>query len=46
VKSVFKTMGYKNVKWISFTGVKSVSHDRRVKWLKQLESRFENRYAS
>lgn len=40
VKSVFKTMGYKNVNWISFTSVKSVSHEKRVKWLNELENKF------
>lgn len=40
VKSVFKTMGYKNIKWISFTSVKSVSQQKRVKWLNDLEKRF------
>jgi putative NADPH-quinone reductase len=40
LKSVFKTMGYKNLSWISFTSVKSVSQHKRVKWLKNLESRF------
>lgn len=40
VKSVFKTMGYKNVSWISFTSVKSVSQEKRVKWLNELENKF------
>lgn len=40
VKSVFKTMGYKNVDWISFTSVKRVSQKKRVKWLSALENRF------
>jgi putative NADPH-quinone reductase len=40
VKSVFKTMGYKNVNWISFTSVKRVSHEKRVKWLNELENKF------
>lgn len=40
VKSVFKTMGYKNVRWISFTAVRSVSQARRVKWLTDIENRF------
>lgn len=40
IKSVFKTMGYKNLRWISFTSVKRVSHERRVKWLTDLENRF------
>lgn len=40
VKSVFKTMGYKNVNWISFTSVKSVSQEKRVKWLNELENKF------
>ena len=40
LKSVFKTMGYRNLKWISFTSVKSRSDEKRVKWLSDLESRF------
>jgi NAD(P)H dehydrogenase (quinone) len=40
LKSVFKTMGYKNLHWISFTSVKRVSHTKRVKWLTELENRF------
>lgn len=42
IKSVFKTMGYKNVNWISFTSVKIVSQEKRVKWLQRLEKRFSN----
>ncbi len=40
LKSVFRTMGYKNLNWISFTSVKRVSHQKRVKWLNDLENRF------
>ncbi|WP_028980429.1 NAD(P)H-dependent oxidoreductase [Sporocytophaga myxococcoides] len=40
LRSVFKTMGYKNVNWISFASVKSVSQEKRVKWLADLESKF------
>ena len=40
IKSVFRTMGYKNVRWISYTSVKRVSHERRVKWLIHLENKF------
>lgn len=40
IKSIFKSMGYKNVRWISFTSVKRVSHNKRVKWLEELEQRF------
>ena len=40
IKSVFKTMGYKNLKWISYNMVKSVSHEKRVKWLTDIEIRF------
>lgn len=40
LRSVFKTMGYKNLKWISFTSVKVVSQENRVKWLDNLEKRF------
>ena len=40
IKSVFKTMGYKNLKWISYNMVKSVSQVKRVKWLVDIENRF------
>lgn len=40
IKSVFKTMGYKNLKWISYNMVKSVSQEKRVKWLTEIENRF------
>lgn len=40
IKSVFKTMGYKNLKWISYNMVKSVSQEKRVKWLTDIENRF------
>lgn len=40
IKSVFKTMGYKNLNWISYNMVKSVTQKKRVKWLIGLENRF------
>ncbi len=40
LRSVFKTMGYKSVDWISFTSVKRVSQEKRIKWLINLENRF------
>ncbi|TCK80651.1 NAD(P)H-dependent oxidoreductase [Albibacterium bauzanense] len=40
IKSVFKTMGYKNIQWISYNMVKSVGQKKRVKWLTDIESRF------
>jgi putative NADPH-quinone reductase len=40
LRSVFKTMGYKNLRWISFTSVKSVSQEKRVTWLNNLEHTF------
>lgn len=40
LKSVFKAMGYKNLRWISFTSVKRVSHEKRVRWLDNLEKQF------
>lgn len=40
LRSVFKTMGYKNLQWISFTSVKSVSQEKRKSWLINLESKF------
>jgi NAD(P)H dehydrogenase (quinone) len=42
LRSVFKTMGYKRLKWISFTSVKSVSQDKRKNWLSNLETRFSS----
>lgn len=43
LKSVFRTMGYKHLHWISFTSVKSRSQETRVKWLKETENRFYKR---
>lgn len=40
IKSVFKTMGYKNLKWISYNMVKLVSQEKRAKWLTDIETRF------
>mgnify|MGYP005811187213 CR=1 FL=1 len=40
LRSVFGTMGYRNLKWISFTRVKSVSQRRRERWLSNLEVKF------
>jgi len=40
LNSVFKTIGYKNLRWISFTSVKSVSQEKRKKWLTNLENSF------
>ena len=40
LRSVFKTMGYKNLNWISLVPVKSVSQERRKDWLTNLENRF------
>jgi len=40
LRSVFKTMGYKNLNWISFALVKSVSQEKRKKWLVNLENNF------
>ena len=40
LKIVFKTMGYKNLEWISFTSVKSVIQQKRIKWLTNLKDRF------
>lgn len=45
LKSVFKTMGYKNLHWVSFTSVKSRSQQQRVKWLHNIENNFYKRYA-
>lgn len=42
LRSVFKTMGYKQLKWIGFTSVKSVSQEKRKKWLNNLETRFSS----
>jgi NAD(P)H dehydrogenase (quinone) len=38
--SVFKTMGYKNLTWISHYRVKSVCQAKRANWLSTLEARF------
>lgn len=40
LRSVFKTMGYKNLRWINFASVKSVSQKKRESWLAGLEARF------
>lgn len=40
ITSVFETMGYKNLKWISYHTVKGVAHEKRVKWLVDIENRF------
>lgn len=42
LRSVFKTMGYKQLKWIGFASVKSVSQEKRKKWLNNLETRFSS----
>jgi len=42
LRSIFKTMGYKNLHWISFTSVKSVSPKKRKNWLTSLEKRFSD----
>lgn len=40
VLGTFWKIGYKNIKWLNFTRVKSVSDAKRKKWLVQLEDRF------
>lgn len=40
LKSMFKTMGYKNLKWINLTSVKRVSQRKREMWLRNLENKF------
>ncbi|MES2454769.1 MAG: NAD(P)H-dependent oxidoreductase [Bacteroidota bacterium] len=40
LRSVFKTMGYRNLSWISHYRVKSVSQEKRRNWLSVLEKRF------
>jgi putative NADPH-quinone reductase len=42
LRSVFETMGYKNLNWISFTSVKSVSQEKRINWLSRLEKKFSS----
>ena len=42
LRSVFKTMGYKKLNWISHNMVKSVSQEKRMNWLAKLETRFYN----
>jgi NAD(P)H dehydrogenase (quinone) len=36
----FFKMGYRNLKWLSFNGVKGVSRAKRERWLQQIERRF------
>jgi len=40
VWGTFRKMGYRNVKWLSFDQVKSVSREKRERWLGQVERRF------
>lgn len=40
LRSVFRTMGYKKLAWISFTSVKAVSERTRLTWLNKMEKRF------
>lgn len=36
----FFKMGYRNLKWLSFNGVKGASKAKRERWLEQIERRF------
>ena len=40
LRGTFWKLGYKNRKWISFNKVKSVSTERRKRWLNKIEKRF------
>lgn len=40
LRGTFWKLGYKNRKWISFNKVKSVSKEKREKWLDSLEEEF------
>ena len=40
ITGTFWKTGYKNRKWINLSRVKSVSQERRVKWLQKIEKRF------
>jgi len=40
IDGTFKSMGYKNCRWINLSMVKFVSQDKRTKWLTKLEQRF------
>lgn len=40
ILGTFFKIGYKNRKWISFNQVKSVTHEKRTKWLEELENKF------
>ena len=40
IRSVFKTMGYKNLKWVSFNMVKVVSQKKRETWLADMEHKY------
>lgn len=43
VRGTFKKVGYRNVKWMSFNQVKSVSPQKRKQWLGQLKTRLSKR---
>lgn len=40
ILGTFLKMGYKNRKWISFNQVKSITQEKRTKWLTDIEKRF------
>lgn len=41
ILGTFWKIGFKNRKWISFNQVKSVSNEKRTKWLTELENKFK-----
>lgn len=41
IKGTLQKAGCKKVKWVSLNMVKMSTEDKRVKWLKQIENRFE-----
>lgn len=45
LKSVFRTMGYRNLEWLSYCSVKSVSQEKRLKWLADLENGYAKKFS-
>ena len=45
LKSVLRTMGYRNLEWLSYCSVKSVSQEKRLKWLADLENGYAKKFS-
>ena len=45
LKSVFRTMGYRHLQWLSYCSVKSVSQEKRLKWLADLENGYAKKFS-